>query len=127
MVGPAQLLLERVVLVDILDALATAVVALAVADDAGVIALLDVVADVEVSVEGEGEVLKEVELGGADGIHRVADADVLVQFVLPDDVTVYILVAGVDLLAVLIEIVTGVILLVAVSVEDVTSFSFYLS
>ena len=119
LVGPAELLLERVVLVDILGALAAAVVALTVTDDAGIIFLLDVIADIEVSVEGEGEVPEEVELRGGDGVHRVADALVLVEFVLPDDVAVDILVACVDLDAVGVIIISRVILLVPVSVQDV--------
>ena len=52
LVGPAELLLERVVLVDILGALAAAVVALTVTDDRGVVSLLDVRAGAKVAVDG---------------------------------------------------------------------------
>ena len=117
--GPAQLLLERVVLVVVFVAAATAVVALTVTDHGAVVALLDIAAEVEVAVEGEGEVFQEVELDRRDGVHRVAGALVLVELVLPDDVAVHVLVTGIDLNTVLVVIVTRVILLFAVRVKDV--------
>ena len=119
LVGPAELLLERVVLVVVFAAAAAAVVALTVTDDCRVVALLGVRAQVDVAVEDEGKVSQEVEFRSGDGIHRIADGDVLVQLVLPDDVTVHKLVSGVDLDTVLVIIVTGVILFVSVGIEDV--------
>ena len=116
---PAQLLLEGPVLIVIIGTASAAAVALTVADDRAVIALVDAVAQVHVASHREGEVLQEIDLGIGDGVDGVTDGDVLVEFVLPDDVAVGILVAGHDHLAVLVDVGAAVILLVARGIQDV--------
>ena len=119
LVAPAQLLLEGVVLIVVLVAAAATIVTLTVTDHSGVVGLFGIGAQAQVTGDGEGEVFQEVEFGRSDSVHGVAHALVLVQLVLPDDVTVGVLVTGDDRLAIGVDVGTGIVLLVAVGVQDI--------
>ena len=119
LMAPVQLLLEGIGLVAILLALAATVVTLTVADLCRVVLVLRAVPGVQVALHGECEVIGQDEVGIGRGIHRVAHALLVVGLILPDNVTVGILVAGVYHIAVGVDIRAAVVLAVAVSIEDI--------
>ncbi len=118
-VGPAQLLLHIVVLVAVNHLFGTAGVALAVADDGVVVGMVVAIAHVQVSLDGEGEVLQEVEIHESNAVQGVAHGFVGVQLVLPDHMAVRVLVTGAVDGAVGGGVGTRVELLVAELVQDV--------
>ena len=110
-VAPVQQLLERPVRIEVVGAAGTAVGALAVADGGVVVAAVHVVAEADVTLDGEREVLEELNVsislrGGGDAL-----GEALVQFGFPDGAAGVVLRAAVEL--------AGVILHISVLVQEV--------
>ena len=74
---------------------------------------------VQVTLQGKCEVVRQIDVSVGDGIHRVADSLILVQLVFPDKMTVLILVAGNLNLALIIDVRSTVVLLIAKAVKDI--------
>ena len=119
LVVPVQLLLECVVLVSVVATTATTVVTLTIADYRALVDALLVVAKVKVTLQCEGEVIWQQDVGISNTVDGVADGLVLIQLVLPDNVAVGILVAGYYNLTVGIDIRTAVVLAIALLVEQI--------
>ena len=119
LVVPVQLLLECVVLVSVVATTSTTVVTLTVADYRALVDALLVVAQVQVTLQCECEVVWQHDVHVSYTVHCVADSLVLVQFVLPNHVAVGILVAGNDHLSVSVGIRTAVVLAIALLVQQI--------
>ena len=76
-------------------------------------------AGIQVALHGECEVIRQIDVGVSDGVHRVTNGIDPVQLVLPDEVTVLELVTCNLYLSVGIGIRTTVVLLVAKLIEDI--------
>ena len=59
---------------------------------------------VQVTFQSEGEVVRQIDVSVSDGVHRVTDGLVLIQLVLPDEVTVLELVTGNLYLTILVNV-----------------------
>jgi len=101
---PVQLLLECIVLVTVDSTLCTTVITLTITDERTVVGTVLIVAYVQFSLYGESEVVQELQVHVGRTLEGITETLVFVQLVLPDDVTVLILVTGKNRIAVLVSI-----------------------
>ena len=88
LVAPVQLLLECPVLVTSIGTLTTTAVTLTVTNLSIVILVSLRVTSIQVAFQGECEVIRQIEISVSNSVHGVTNGIVLVQLVLPDEVTV---------------------------------------
>ena len=124
LLSPVQLLLEGPVLIAVVDSLATSAVTLTITDYSIVVLVLLAVTGIQVTLQRKGEVVGQIEVCVGNGVHRVTDGLVLVQLVLPHEVTVLILVTCNHHLTIAADIRTTIVLLLTEVVEDVLTCSY---
>ena len=108
LLAPVQLLLEGVVLLADVSAAQASVVALTITNLSRVVLVLRVVVQIQVALQCESEVVGQHDIRINRAVHGVADFLVGVQLVLPDDVAIGILVAGLNHLTISIDIRTTI-------------------
>ena len=112
-VVPVEQLLERVVRVEVVLAAGTAVGSFAVTDGGVVVGAVHAVAEADVALDGEREVLQESDVSEGLGTRGHTLGEAGIEFGLPDGAAGVVLRTAVEL--------TGIILRVAVFVEQVAA------
>ena len=119
LVAPVQLLLESPVLVTGIGTLTTTAVTLTVTNLSIVILVRLRVTCIQVTLQCEGEVVRQIEISVSNSVHSVTNGIVLVQLVLPNEVTILELITGNNYLTIVIKIRATIVLLVTEVIENI--------